>query len=113
MSRLDIFLVMVAVGLGLMVFRLVRPVPDGDRTAIKRFLKDREQTLVGLRKLWFAGSLSASRYEVQPGRAYQVLARSGDGAVWRHYLGAGVGTDDVGQTKRMERSEGVWARVLQ
>jgi hypothetical protein len=113
MSRLEIFLVMVVASLGFMAFRLVRPVPDGDRTAIEHFLKDREQTLVGLRKLWFEGSLSLSRYDVQPSRAYQVLARSGDGAVWRHYLGARGGTDDVGQTTLMERSEGVWTRVLQ
>ena len=72
-----------------LVHRLTTPVPPGDMDALESFLRNRDQTLLKVEKLWFGGPQGSGRYPYfQVGRPYRVLARDSDGTVTRHILAA-------------------------
>jgi len=97
-----------------MVYRLATPIPATDLQAIEVFVKDRDQTLVSLRKYRIGGPAVPGGRSIysQVGRPYRVSARSGDGSLWNHDV-AVVGTDQLGKPKLQERVSGFWSPIIQ
>lgn len=107
---------MAAVFFGPMAFRMMTPTPSEDVKAIDLFLKNREQSLLSVRKLWIGGPSvwgGRSVYK-QTGRPYRVLAQSADAKRWLHDVAVDVGERDVfGDPKLKQRVQGQWLPVIQ
>lgn len=99
-----------------MVYQMIAPTPSDDLLAIDLFLKNRDQKVLDVRKLWIGGpSVWEGRgvYQ-QTGRPYRVMARDAEGKAWRHYLAVGVGERDaLGSLKVKQRVLGQWLPVIQ
>lgn len=111
-----LWLFVAAVFVGPMAYRLLRPTPAEDVKAIELFLKNREQTLLSVRKLWIGGPSVVGGRSVyaQVGRPYRVLAQSADAKRWRHDVAVDVGQRDVfGEPKLKQRVLGQWLPVIQ
>lgn len=100
-----------------MTIRLVSPMPAADLRAIEVFVRDRNQALSGIRKIWFIGPsiltapLGFSRRPRKP-RPYRVEVIGDDGGVYIHRLAAGD-QDDLGRSRLVQLSQGVWSEVVQ
>ena len=103
-----------AVIFGPMVYRLAMPPPPLDLRAITLFLKNRDETLLTVRKIWFGGPprYGGRGIYTQTGRPYRVLALGKDGSRWTHELAADE-RDDLGNSKLQQRLSGVWTPVSQ
>jgi hypothetical protein len=111
-----LWLFVAAVFFGPMAYRLITPTPPEDVKAIELFLKNRDQTLLSLRKLWIGGPsvVGARGGYKQVGRPYRVLAQGADGKRWRHDVAVDVGQRDVfGDPKLKQRVLGQWLPVIQ
>lgn len=115
-STTQIGLLLAAVVFGPMAYRMVMPTPPQDLKAIERFLKNRDQRLLNVQKLWIGGP---SRWGgrviyTQTGRPYRVIAQSSDGRNWRHDLALdGSDSDALGNPKLKQRLRGEWSDVIQ
>ncbi|WP_168077178.1 hypothetical protein [Caulobacter sp. SSI4214] len=109
-----VWLLFALVTIGPLVYRLIMPVPPSDAKAIEVFLRNRDQVLVNVRKIWIGGPSHWGGRGVykQTGRPYRVTAQSPDGSRWTHDLAAD-GKDVLGNTKLKQRTNGVWCEVFQ
>ncbi len=97
-----------------MVYRMVKPIPPEDLAILERFVANRDEKLVAIRKMWIGGpGRSAGRaFYVQTGRLYRIVAQSSDGSHWTHVL-AVDGTDVLGNRQLKQHLNGVWSPVIQ
>jgi hypothetical protein len=97
-----------------MFYRMAMPVPIADLAAITLFLRNRDETLSELQKVWVGGPWKRGGRGApsQTGRPYKVLADGGDGVRYVHRLAAD-GTNSVGDVALKQRQGGVWVPVLQ
>ncbi len=97
-----------------MAYRMAMPTPAKDLAAVELFLKNRDEKLISIKKMWVGGpARSGGRaIYVQTGRPYQVMAQSTDGSCWTHCL-AVDGIDGLGSLQLKQRLRGVWSPVIQ
>lgn len=96
---------------GPMTVRLVSPMPAADLRAIEVFVRDRNQALAEVQKIWLGGPIRRLGFSRHP-RPYRVDVIGDDGGVYIHNLAAGD-QDDLGHPRLVQLSHGVWLEVVQ
>ena len=99
---------------GPVVWRVLAPVPQDDRTAIELFLANRGQRIAKIRKLWFGGPPRDynRRGWFQRTRPYRLQAHELESSTYVHTVAAD-GRDDLGHIKLQQRQGNAWLPVRQ
>jgi hypothetical protein len=100
---------------GPMLLRLSSPASKADQDTIALFLKNRDQTLLSLRKTWIGGPAKWGGRSVytQYGRPYRLFVRGPDGSRWVHKVVVLDEIDGLGAHKMMQRLHDSWVPVSQ
>jgi len=97
-----------------MIWRMIRPIPQGDVRAIERALTERNQALKGLTKLWLGGPWAyvgpRAPIPYQSGRPYLVRAKDQTGQIVDVRLVIN-GKDARGNPIVMERAAEGWKTI--
>jgi hypothetical protein len=99
---------------GPVIYRVLGPPPPGDLKSIQLFLKNRDEALVSIRKLWFGGPgrVGGRAIYQQTGRPYYVVGRGRAGDIV-HRLAADGQPNALGYARLQQHVDGGWREVLQ
>lgn len=106
------YVIVIGLVLGPTVWRMSRPTPMNDLLAITRFLANRDQKPLKVRRLWIAPWRMRGRLIAEAGRPYRLLATAADGVRYTHLVVADA-LDAIGNVELKQRQHGVWVPVLQ
>ena len=106
---LVLLVLVLAVTLGPLAYRMFAPIPASDRAAIQDYLASHSQTLVKLERRAFGGPWHRNfgSLPYQGGRPYRAFACEADGREWLHEV-AVDGRRRTGDPRVKERINGVW-----
>ena len=100
--------------IGPLIWRMLTPIPQDDRTAIELFATNRDQKVTTIRKLWFGGPPRDYNRQgwFRRARPYRLQAHDLGGSTYVHKVAAD-GRDDLGHIRLQQHQGSAWMPVRQ